>query len=228
MSTQLTALFEQSQESAAYMIREITHICKKLGKRGPGSRGEREAAEYMAGILQNDCGCTAVKTESFREHPDAFYRYFWFSAAFDCLCALLFFLSPWLSIASGLAALFLFLSQFVFYRQIIDPLFPERESVNVTAVRPCIGEVRNRIFLNGHIDAAWEFPLNYYFGGVVFEIPGYLRWSGCCSISAFRSVCCAVREAGRGLRDSADSCLFRFLSLSPLPIIRGVSLTGER
>ena len=44
--------------------------------------------------------------------------------------------------------------------------------MNVTAIRPCSGKVKHRIFLNGHIDAAWEFPLNYHFDGVVFEIPG--------------------------------------------------------
>ena len=50
--------------------------------------------------------------------------------------------------------------------------------MNVTAVRKCSGEVRQRVFLNGHIDAAWEFPLNYRFGGVVFEIPGVMATLG--------------------------------------------------
>ena len=139
----LTELDRDSKQAVVYMIREITHICRDMKKRSPGSEGEREAGDYMADILRKNCGCKDVKVEPFTTHPAAFYSYFYFSAAFDCLCAVSFFLRPWLSIVFGTAALLLFLFQFVL-----------------------------RVFLNGHIDAAWEFPLNYHFGGVVFEIPG--------------------------------------------------------
>ena len=112
------------------------------------------------------------------EHPGSFYHYFRISAVLDTLCAVCFFLDPWLSVLFGSLSLFLFLIQFVLYRQFIDPLFPEKESVNLTAVRPCTGVLRQRVFLNGHIDAAWEFPLNYHFGGVVFELPGVMATIG--------------------------------------------------
>ena len=159
-------------QAVSYMVEGISHVCRNFGPRAPGSEGERKAAEYFAGVLERECGCKSVRTETFKEHPAAFYGYFWFSMTFDCLCAALFFVQPHLSILSGAIAFLLFFVQFVLYKQLIDPLFPEKESVNVTAVRPCAGEVRQRIFLNGHIDAAWEFPLNYYFGGVIFEVPG--------------------------------------------------------
>ena len=161
-----------------FMLREITHICRSMKKRAPGSEGEREAAEYMAASLQKDCGCGEVKTETFTEHPASFYGYFYISAALDVLTAVLFFISPRLCLAAGTLGLFVFLSHFVLYKQLIDPLFPEKQSVNVTAVRPCGGEARQRVFLNGHIDAAWEFPLNHYFGGIVFEIPGVMSLVG--------------------------------------------------
>lgn len=160
------------------MFHEITHICRDMKKRAPGSTGEREAAEYAAGVLEQDCGCKEVMKERFREHPDSFYGYFYCSAIFDTLCAAGFFVSPVLSILFGCAALLLFLIHFVLYKKILDPLFPEKESMNVTAVRPCSGEIRQRVFLNGHIDAAWEFPLNYYCGGIVFEIPGLMATVG--------------------------------------------------
>ncbi|MBQ6374126.1 MAG: M20/M25/M40 family metallo-hydrolase [Clostridia bacterium] len=160
------------------MIDGIGHMCRDMEQRAPGSAGEREAAEHLARVLRTECGCDDVRLETFRPHPAAFYGYFWFSMAFDVLCALLYFVSPWLSILSGCAALFLFVVQFGLYRQVIDPLFPERESCNVTAVRRCSGEVERRVFLNGHIDAAWEFPLNHRFGGLVFEIPGVMALIG--------------------------------------------------
>ena len=174
----LKELFDSSRPEVDFMLREITHICRDMKTRAPGSEGEREAAAYMAGSLRQDCGCTDVRVESFREHPDSFTGYFRFSALLDTLCAVCFFVRPWLSILFGNLALFLFLVHFVLYKKLIDPLFPERESVNVTAVRKCSGEVRQRVFLNGHIDAAWEFPLNYRFGGVVFEIPGVMATLG--------------------------------------------------
>ncbi len=161
-----------------FMIREITHICRDMKKRAPGSEGEREAAAYMAALLEKDCGCSDVKVERFTEHPDSFYSYFYFSATLDTLCAVSFFIHPWLCILFGCLALIIFLFHFVLYKKPIDPFFPEKESFNVTAVRKCSGEVRQRLFLNGHIDAAWEFPLNYHFGGIVFEIPGVMALFG--------------------------------------------------
>ena len=184
----MMTLLENSKQAVTYMVSEITHICRNMKARAPGTEGEREAGKYMAGILEKDCGCRDVKVEAFKLHPSAFYSYFYFSMTLDCLSAAFFFLLPWLGIILGVAALLLFLLQFVLYQPIIDPLFPEKESVNITAVRPCSGNVKKRIFLNGHIDAAWEFPLNYRFGGIVFEIPGvlaiigvlyYITLSGC-------------------------------------------------
>ncbi len=188
-------------QAISYMLREITKLCRMPRRRTPGSAGEREAAAYMAKALRSDCGCADVRLESFREHPDAFCGYFRFSMVFDVLCAVSFFLTPWLSLLFGALAMFLFLVQFGLYRQIIDPLFPEKESVNVTAIRPCSGACRQRIFLNGHVDAAWEFPLNYRFGGVVFEIPGVAALLGV--LFYLTLSVCALCGAGAWVRAAA-------------------------
>ncbi len=166
------------RSSVSFAAKGITHICRDMKKRAPGGEGEREAAEYMAASLKKDCGCTDVRIETFKEHPASFYSYFYFSATLDTLCAVSFFIHPWLSILFGCLAFIIFLFHFVLYKKPIDPLFPEKESVNVTAVRKCSGEATRRVFLNGHIDAAWEFPLNYHFGGIVFETPGIVALCG--------------------------------------------------
>lgn len=191
----------ESRQAVSYIVREITHICRGMKPRAPGSAGEREAAEYMARVLREDCGCADVRLETFREHPNAFFGYFLFSMVFDVLCCLGFFLHPWVSIVSGVMTLLLFLGEFGLYLQIIDPLFPTGESVNVTAIHPCAGETRQRIFFNGHIDAAREFPLNYRFGGVVFEIPGVMAVIGVLFYIVI-SVC-ALRGAGAWVRRAA-------------------------
>ena len=51
----------------------------------------------------------------------------------------------------------------------MDRFFPEKTGHNVTAIKHCTGEVKRRIFFNGHPDAAWEWPVNYKLGGVGFE-----------------------------------------------------------
>ena len=167
-----------SKDAVSWMMREISRICGRFGPRSPGSEGERQAAEYMAELLRKDCGCTEIKTDAFDEHPDSFYGYFYFSLVFDVLCGVFFFIQPWLSILCGSVSLFLFVFHFVLYKPVVDPLFPKKRGTNVTAVRPCSGDVRQRIFLNGHTDAAWEFTLNYHFGGIVFEIPGLMATAG--------------------------------------------------
>lgn len=178
MNGAFSRLAAASGRAAAYMAEEIERVCRRMDKRAPGSAGERAAAKHFAALLAEECGCADVRVESFSLRPAAFYGYFYFSAALDLLCGLGFFIHPGLSLLFGALALLLFVFQFVLYRQVIDGFFPRRESANVTAVRRCAGEVKRRVFLNGHIDAPWEFPLNHHFGGVAFEIPGVMALLG--------------------------------------------------
>lgn len=68
-------LLMNSKNAVSFMTGEITHICRDMKKRAPGSKGEHEAAEYMADVLKSDCGCKNVQIETFTEHPSAFYGY---------------------------------------------------------------------------------------------------------------------------------------------------------
>ena len=167
--TKFDTLLQKREDAVSYMIRGITHICGNMGPRSPGSDGERRAGESLAAVLKEECGCEDVSIESFDEHPDGFYGYLYFSAVLDVLCCLSAFCSPLLSVSFGVASFLLMLFQFILYHEVVDRFFPLRQGTNVTAIRPCSGEPRRRVFLNGHIDAAWEWPLNYRFGGVVFE-----------------------------------------------------------
>ena len=195
------AVLSGSRQAADYILGEIKHICRDMKPRAPGSEGEREAAEYLASVLERDCGCGAVRLETFEEHPDGFYGYLYFSAALDVLCGLCFFSVPWLSLLFGALAILLMLFQFILYHQVVDRFFPRRQSVNVTAIRPCGGEVRRRVFLNGHLDAAWEWPVNYHLGGVAFKahsvgaIAGVLYYM-VLSVCALRGAGIWTRTAG--------------------------------
>ena len=165
----LKSIIDKKDKFADYMVSEITHICKTFEKREPGSKGELQACEYMAGVLRDECGCDRVEIESFKENPGSFFGWIYFTITFVLAAIALFFVFPLVSILLIVAGLFIVFMQFGLYKKLVDRCFPEKTGHNVTAVKSCTGEVKRRIFFNGHPDAAWEWPVNYKLGGVGFE-----------------------------------------------------------
>ena len=166
----LQKLIDNKSKAAKYMVDEITHIIKTFEKRDPGSKGEKQACEYMADVLKNDCGCEKVQVESFKENPRSFYGWIYFTMSFVLLAIVLFFFFPLTSIALIGIGFFLVLAQFGVYKKLLDPLFPEKTGHNVTAIKKCTGETKRRIVFNGHPDAAWEWPVKYKFSYLGFDI----------------------------------------------------------
>ncbi len=48
----MDGLYQSGAQAVVFMVREITHICRSMQKRSPGSEGERMAARYMADVLK--------------------------------------------------------------------------------------------------------------------------------------------------------------------------------
>lgn len=166
---ELKKIIEKKDFFAKYMIDEITHICKTFEKRDPGSNGEKQACEYMADVLKNNCGCDRVSVESFKENPGSFFGWIYFTITFVLAAVALFFVLPVLSIVLIVLGLVIAFLQFGLYKKAVDRFFPEKTGHNVTALKAPAGEVKRRIMFNGHPDAAWEWPVNYKLGGVGFE-----------------------------------------------------------
>ncbi|MDE6767286.1 MAG: M20/M25/M40 family metallo-hydrolase, partial [Eubacterium sp.] len=166
---ELKHIIDKKDEYAQYMLDEITHICKDMDKRDPGSKGEKQACEYMADVLKKDCGCERADVESFKENPGSFFGWIYFTITFALAAIVLFFFCPLISAILIVAGLVIAFMQFGLYKKFVDRFFPEKTGHNVTAVKKCTGEVKRRIFFNGHPDAAWEWPVNYKLGGVGFE-----------------------------------------------------------
>lgn len=165
----LQSVIDKKKEAAEYMVSEITHICKDFEKRDPGSKGEQQACEYMADVLKNECGCERTDVESFKENPGSFFGWIYFTITFVLAAVAISFFYPLVSIILIVVGLLIVFMQFGLYKKFIDRFFPEKTGHNVTAVKSCKGEVKRRIFFNGHPDAAWEWPVNYKLGGVGFE-----------------------------------------------------------
>lgn len=165
----LKNIIAKKDEYAQYMLDEITHICKNMDKRDPGSKGEKQACEYMADVLKKDCGCERADIESFKENPGSFFGWIYLTISLVLVAIALFFVFPLASVVLIVFGLVIAFLQFGLYKKFVDKLFPEKTGHNVTAIKKPTGEVKRRIFFNGHPDAAWEWPVNYALGGVGFE-----------------------------------------------------------
>lgn len=161
----LQSLIDNKAQSAQFMCDEIAHICNDMPKRDPGSVGEKMACEYMADYLKNDCGCERADVESFKENPNAFFGWIYFTITFVLAGMVLFFFMPIVGAAITALGFVILFVQFGLYKKLVDKFFPEKTGHSVTAIKKCTGEVKGRVFFNGHPDAVWNWPVNNKFGG---------------------------------------------------------------
>ena len=93
----LSKIIALKDDAAKYMVKEITHICKNLPKRSPGSEGEKQSIEYMAKQLKEECGCDKVHIDSFDVHPRSFFGWVYFTITFVLIAIAAFFFAPIIS-----------------------------------------------------------------------------------------------------------------------------------
>lgn len=174
----LKSVISKKNDAAKYMVDEITYIIKNFGKRDPGSQGEKDACEYMAKVLKEDCGCDSATVESYEEHPGSFYGWLYITVSFMLVSVVAYFFLPIISLVLIVLGLLIAILQFGLYVKAVDFVFPKKTGHNVYAVKKCTGETKRRIVFNGHPDAAWEWPVNYLLGGVAFEAHALIGFAG--------------------------------------------------
>ncbi len=116
----LQSVIDEKAKYSKYMVDEITHICKDMEKRDPGSKGEKQACEYMADVLKKDCGCERADVESFKENPGSFFGWLYITFTLILVGIVLFFFFPLVSaifIAFGFVIAFM---QFGVYKKFVD------------------------------------------------------------------------------------------------------------
>lgn len=164
-------LRDDATKVADWMVADITHVCRDFEKREPGSKGEQQACEYMADLCKTEFGCDTAGVESYEEHPYSFFGWMWITFSLMFLGVLLFFCGAHLiSLILYLLGWLIALLQFGAYRPFVDRFFPKKTGHNMMAIKKPTGEVKRRILWNGHVDAVWEWPVNYRFGGIAFEL----------------------------------------------------------
>jgi len=153
---------------AKYVVDQTRHVIETFGPRAPGSEGERAAQAYIAECL-TEMGADEVRCESFSVAAQAFMR---FQTVAGWLLILGFvaywFVAP-LALLLSVAAFVVTWYQFIHYRLLLDPLYPQTESVNVYARFAAKEAPKRRIILNAHTDAAFEWRYLY-------QKPKYFTW----------------------------------------------------
>ena len=148
-----------------YIVGRITDICKNYKRRIAGTPSARAAADDIA--EEAKAYADEVRTQDFEIHPHAFLKSIQLCAAMEILARPV----SWIACLTDHTLLYLvsnamillgyviLIAEYVLYNQIIDKFCPKFTGKNVYAVRKPKGEVKRRIILCGHHDAAFEMPL---------------------------------------------------------------------
>ena len=144
------------QSGTDYAVATIRHVIETFGPRAPGSQAEREAQEFLKGELET-CTDGAVEIEPFDVHQKAFMGFVPVAAGLMLLGVVLYWILPWGALACSAAAAVVVLFEFVMYKRFLDPLFPKQVSHNVVGIRKPSGDMKRRLILCGHCDAAYEW-----------------------------------------------------------------------
>ena len=191
----LKKIIDKKDQAAQYMVNEITYICNKFEKRGPGSKGEKQACEYAAKQMK-EYGCDRVYVDEFKENPGSFFGWIYFTITLCLMAYVSYFFVPALSIVLILLGLLLCVLQFGLYKKVVDRFFKEEIGHNAAGFKKPTGEVKRRIIFNGHPDAAWEWPFKYLFTYLGFDIHMFT-----CFIGAFYLLGLSIARIAGALND---------------------------
>ena len=194
----LKKIIDKKNDAAQFMIDEITHICTKFEKRGPGSYGEQQACEYMAEQLK-ELGCDTTYVDEFKENPGSFFGWIYITITCCFLALASYFFMPVLSIVFIVVGLTLCVLQFGLYKKTVDKLFKEKIGHNAAGFKKPTGEVKRRIIFNGHPDGAWEWPFKYMFTYLGFDIHMML-----CFVGAFYTIGIAIAKVAGAFAENPE------------------------
>lgn len=162
---------------ANYTARSIKKVCKEIGPRFSGSEQEKASIDYMAEDMKT-C-CDVVGKDEYTVSPMAFLGWIPLSIILMTVSSLLFFAVSFfnlpyqllfVSLALVAVCLFFIVTEFLFYKETLDPFCKKKTSYNAYGYRKASGETKRRIIFAGHADSSMEWRFTYY-GGPKLVIP---------------------------------------------------------
>ncbi len=159
------------KENVEYTVKEITNVIKKYGPRESGNDNCLAAEKHLKKEL--DQFGDETHFEEHKMSPKAFLHFTKtvavsiIIAVIACLVLVLtniisFFAAQCIIAAVVGLSLFVTVMEFLMYKQFTDVLFKKKTAHNLIASRKPTGEVKRRIVISGHIDAAYEWRPLYY------------------------------------------------------------------
>lgn len=157
-----------TDDDARYALDIVKAICTQVGPGLPGSSQERERAAMIKKELASHLGAENAAIEEFTLAPQACLSPF--PGVLFMILAVLLNIStgyvtgfwPWVTSIAALVfsilAPLLFILEFIFSYELIDPLFPKKQSINVVGrlLSPGTQNVKRLLILSGHHDSAPE------------------------------------------------------------------------
>lgn len=163
------------RENVDYTVKEITNVIKKYGPRESGNENCYAAQKHMKKEL--DTFCDETHFEEYKMAPKAFLMFtkvlsalvfigvavgaiLTFTNVFDG-----FFYAQIIVAACTALTLFITVMEFLLYKPFCDVFHKKVTGRNLVATRKPTGEVKRRIVISGHCDAAYEWRHIYYAKG---------------------------------------------------------------
>ncbi len=165
------------KENVEFAVNEIGKVIKKYGPRESGNQACYDAEKHLK--KEMDQFCDEVHFEEYKCAPKAFLHFTKTFAVIIGLAIIAGFVLSYMEIISSMlahvivgvacfAALFVTFFEFLIYKEFLDGLHKKVTAHNLIATRKPRGEVKRRIIISGHIDAAYEWRHILYFGGKGF------------------------------------------------------------
>ena len=180
------------KENVDYAVKEITNVIKRYGPRESGNENCMAAQKHIK--KEMDTFCDETGFESYKMAPKAFLHFtktvsvsiilavvvcliLTYCNVFDGLGYQGFFVSQCIvGIVVGIS-LFVTVVEFLMYKQFTDKLYKKIDGHNFYAVRKPKGEVKRRIVVSGHIDAAYEWRHILYGKGKLPLMGIFMGWA---------------------------------------------------
>ncbi|MCM1306455.1 MAG: M28 family peptidase [Bacteroides sp.] len=147
---------------------DIKHVCKTYGSRNAGGEGERLASEYFYQELS--ANADEIVKEEFKLNPAAFKGWIPISVTCAMVGIVAYFFSSLVALMLFIVGIIPFLFEYVLHMRMLDPLYPEKTSQNITALKKCSEEPKKRLYFVANTDASFENSIKYRFGGVVLML----------------------------------------------------------
>lgn len=159
------------KENVDYTVKEITNVIKKYGPRESGNDACFDAEKHLKKEL--DQFCDETHFEEYKMAPKAFLHFTKTVSALIILAVVVCLALVFTNVISFFIAqcvvgiviaggLFVTVMEFLMYKQFLDGMYKKVTGHNLVAVRKPRGEVKKRIVISGHIDAAYEWRHIYY------------------------------------------------------------------